>query len=264
MSGTTAKRASTLEHWESYWRGHQDLEAHLLHRRAAGARDPERGPVEGRRVLEVGAGSGRDALGLAQAGAIGMVLDYSPASLELVQRQAREAGHSHPPGAGRRAARCRSATAPSTWSSIRGCSSTSATRMPLLERERSRHRPRRARGGRRAADLPSVHVDEAGSDRRRSLVRGMGDAVHAAGARAPGRAPPGLRVRRTYGEWMVPGLCYRVVRETLRRTVGVSLALEPRGPRWWESGWRAWRASLLRRRFALYTCHVIGTVGEKP
>ena len=74
----------------------------------------------------------------------------------------------------------------------------------------------------------------------------------------------GLRVRRTYGEWMVPGLGYRVVREVLRRTVRWTLPLEPRGPRAWERGWRAWRERLAGRRWALYTCHVIGTVAEKP
>jgi len=74
----------------------------------------------------------------------------------------------------------------------------------------------------------------------------------------------GLTVRRTYGDWMVPGLWYRVLREGLKRTLGVRLPLEPRGPKAWERGWRAWRGWLARRRWALYTCHVIGTVAERP
>ena len=77
-------------------------------------------------------------------------------------------------------------------------------------------------------------------------------------------AASGLVVRRTYGEWMVPGLAYRVLRELLRRGLRVSLPLAPRGPAWWSRGWEALRASLARRRWALYTCHVIGTVAEKP
>ena len=71
-------------------------------------------------------------------------------------------------------------------------------------------------------------------------------------------------MRRTYGEWMVPGLGYRVLREILKRAFGVALPLEPRGPRWWEAGWSALRARLRSRRWALHTCHVIGTVAEKP
>ena len=38
-------------------------------------------------MLEVGAGSGRDTLALVRAGATSVVLDYSPASLALVERR---------------------------------------------------------------------------------------------------------------------------------------------------------------------------------
>jgi hypothetical protein len=73
----------------------------------------------------------------------------------------------------------------------------------------------------------------------------------------------GLGVRRTYGDWMVPGLWYRGLRELLRRALGVRLPREPRGPRWWEDLWSGLRERLRRRRWALYTCHVIGTVAER-
>ena len=46
--------------------------------------------MKGHRVLEVGAGSGRDTLALARAGATAVVVDYAPMSLELVARQARD------------------------------------------------------------------------------------------------------------------------------------------------------------------------------
>jgi hypothetical protein len=73
----------------------------------------------------------------------------------------------------------------------------------------------------------------------------------------------GLAVRRTYGDWMVPGLWYRVLREVLKR-VGITLPLELRGPVWWQRFWRGVRLRLRDKRWALYTCHVIGTVAEKP
>jgi len=63
---------------------------------------------------------------------------------------------------------------------------------------------------------------------------------------------------------MVPGLWYRVTREVLRRGVNIRLPLEPRGPEWWASGWESLRRSLHGRRWALSTCHVIGTVAERP
>ena len=73
----------------------------------------------------------------------------------------------------------------------------------------------------------------------------------------------GLVVRRTYGEWMVPGLWYRGLREVLKR-IGLVLPLEPRGPEWWARGWERLRASLADTALQRWTAHVIGTVGEKP
>jgi SAM-dependent methyltransferase len=72
----------------------------------------------------------------------------------------------------------------------------------------------------------------------------------------------GLEIVRTYGDWMVPGLWYRVVREVLKRGTGLKLPLHPAGPAWWSRGWEGLRARMRRQRWALYTCHVIGTVAR--
>ena len=77
-------------------------------------------------------------------------------------------------------------------------------------------------------------------------------------------AEAGLTVRRTYGEWMVPGLAYRVLREALKRVARVNLPLDPRGPAWWSALWDRARTWASRHRWSLWTSHVIGTVGEKP
>jgi hypothetical protein len=69
-------------------------------------------------------------------------------------------------------------------------------------------------------------------------------------------------VVRTYGDWMVPGLWYRVVRELLKRGLHVRLPLHPKGPAWWSGAWEDFRVSLRGRRWALWTCHVIGTVAR--
>jgi SAM-dependent methyltransferase len=73
-----------------------------------------------------------------------------------------------------------------------------------------------------------------------------------------------LEVRRTYGEWMVPGLPYRALRVLLAKAGIRALPMYPRGPRWWERAWEGLRAGLKERRWALYTCFVIGVVAEKP
>jgi hypothetical protein len=74
----------------------------------------------------------------------------------------------------------------------------------------------------------------------------------------------GLDVRRTYGDWMVPGLFYRAARVTLAKAGIRILPMYPKGPAPWEAFWNGLRDRLRRRRWALYTTHVIGVVARKP
>jgi ubiquinone/menaquinone biosynthesis C-methylase UbiE len=254
-------RASTLGHWESYWRGHQDLDRTY----STGGRLVREilrdGPVEGRRVLEVGAGSGRDALGLVRAGAIAVVIDYSPASLALVRRQAREQGLALGlVQADALALPFRDGAFDVVFH--QGLLEHFRDPLPLLtENARVTHA-----GGRLVVDVPQTFHPY-------TALKQILIAMNRWFAGWETQFTPrqlehlleraGLAVRRTYGEWMVPGLAYRVLRESLK-LLGVRLPLEPRGPRWWEAAWTALRERLLRRRVALYTCHVIGTVAEKP
>ncbi len=256
------RRASTLEHWESYWKGHADLGATYSTGGRLAREILADGPVAGRRVLEVGAGSGRDLLELARAGSVGVVLDYSPASLELVRRQARAQGLA-----------VLLVRADALRMPFRDAAFDVVFHQGLLEHFRD---PRplllenarvAARGGRVVVDVPQTFHPY-------TLMKQILIALNRwfAGWETqftPGQlerllAGSGLRVRRSYGEWMVPGLAYRVLREALKRGLGLALPLDPAGPRFWRAGWEALRARLSRRRWALHTCHVIGTVAEKP
>lgn len=262
MGGIGVARASTLHHWESYWRGHGRIEETYSTGDRLAREILAEGPVAGKTVLEVGAGSGRDALGLVRAGANGVVLDYSPASLELVRRQARARGLAvHLVRADALAMPFRDGAFEVVFH--QGLLEHFRDPMPLL-RENARVT---RRGGRVVVDVPQTfHVY--------TLMKHLLIALDAwfagwetqftPGALERRLREAGLQVRRTYGDWMVPGLGYRLLREWLRRGPHLSLPLEPRGPGWWERGWRAWRAWLARRRWALYTCHVIGTVAERP
>jgi len=261
-SGREPRRASTLEHWESYWKGHADLERTYSTGGRLAREVRAEGPVAGRRVMEVGAGSGRDLLALARDGAIGVVLDYSPASLGLVRRQAREQGV---PVLLVQADALRMPFRDGAFDVVfhQGLLEHFRDPMPLL-RENARVT---ARGGRLVVDVPqAIHPYTAMKKTLIALDRWFAgwETQFTPGGLERRLAACGLTVRRTYGEWMVPGLGYRVLREVLRRGLHLSLPLEPRGPAWWNRGWTALRAGLARRRWALYTCHVIGTVAEKP
>jgi SAM-dependent methyltransferase len=255
-------RASTLDHWESYWRGHPRIEETYSTGDRLAREILADGAVAGAPVLEVGAGSGRDTLALVAAGATGVVLDYSPASLALVREQA------HARGLAVHLVRADALAMPFRDGAFavvfhQGLLEHFRDPMPLL-RENARVT---RRGGRVVVDVPQTfHLYTV---MKKALIAldawfaGWETQFTPAGLERRLRGA-GLTVRRTYGDWMVPGLGYRVLRELLRRGPGVRLPLEPRGPGWWERGWRAWRAWLGRRRWALYTCHVVGTVAERP
>ena len=255
-----ADRVSTLDHWESYWKGHADLDRTYSTGGRLAREILADGPVNGRRVLEVGAGSGRDTVALAREGAIAYVLDYSPMSLELVRRQARAEGIAI------HLVRADALAMPFRDDSLdvvfhQGLLEHFRDPMPLL---RENVRVTR-RGGRVIVDVPQTfHLYTL---MKQSLIAAnrwfAGWETQFTPAQLEARVrEAGLVVRRTYGEWMVPGLGYRVLREVLRRG-GITLPLEPRGPGFWERGWNALRARLGKTRPALWTSHVIGTVGEK-
>jgi len=255
-------RASTLDHWESYWKGHQsDIDDTY----STGGRLVREvladGPVEGRVVMEIGAGSGRDLIALAGLGARGIVLDYSPASLALVKRLAEARGIP-----------VMLVQADATRMPFRDGTIDVSFHQGLLEHFRD---PRplldenarvTAKGGRMIVDVPQTF----------HLYTLMKNALILVNRWFAGWetqftptqlerlcAATGLEVVRTYGDWMVPGLGYRVLREVLKRGLRVRLPLHPKGPAFWSDGWDALRRALRRRRWALWTCHVIGTVARR-
>ena len=260
--GGAPRRVSTLDHWESYWRSHANLDQTYSTGGRLAREIQSDGPVAGRRVLEVGAGSGRDTMALARAGAVAVVVDYAPMSLELVARQSRDQGV---PVALVRADALAMPFRDGAFAVVfhQGLLEHFRDPRPLLS-ECARVTER---GGRMVVDVPQtfhpytvmkqilIALDRWFAGWERQFTPAELERLVAAS---------GLAVRRTYGEWMVPGLAYRVVREVLKRGLGLALPLEPRGPRWWSAMWDGLRARALRRRLALYTCHVIGTVGEKP
>jgi len=261
VGGIGLARASTLEHWESYWRGHSRIEETYSTGERLAREILADGAVRGQPVLEVGAGSGRDTLALVEAGATGVVLDYSPASLALVREQAKARGLTvHLVQADALRMPFRDGAFAVVFH--QGLLEHFRDPMPLLHENARITRP----GGRVVVDVPqTVHLY--------TVMKQILIAFNAWFAGWETQFTPGelerrlreagLAVHRTYGDWMVPGLWYRALRELLKRGPKIVLPLEPHGPAWWENGWRSWRAWLSRRRWALYTCHVIGTVAGR-
>jgi len=254
-------RVSTLDHWESYWKGHADIENTYSTGDRLVREVLADGPVTGTPVLEVGAGSGRDLLGLVRAGGIGVVLDYSPASLAIVQRLAREQGLPvHLVQADALAMPFRDDTFQVVFH--QGLLEHFRDPLPLMKENARITR----RGGRVVVDVPQTfHLYTAMKQVLIAMNKwfaGWETQFTPAGLERVCRAS-GLEVRRTYGDWMVPGLAYRVLRELLKRGLRIRLPLEPNVPVLTPL-MKSIRDGLRGKRWALYTCHVIGTVAEKP
>jgi len=254
-------RVSTLDHWESYWKGHADIENTYSTGDRLVREVLADGPVTGTPVLEVGAGSGRDLLGLVRAGGIGVVLDYSPASLAIVQRLAREQGLPvHLVQADALAMPFRDDTFQVVFH--QGLLEHFRDPLPLMKENARITR----RGGRVVVDVPQTfHLYTAMKQVLIAMNKwfaGWETQFTPAGLERVCRAC-GLTVRRTYGDWMVPGLAYRVLRELLKRGLRIRLPLEPNVPVLTPL-MKSIRDGLRGKRWALYTCHVIGTVAEKP
>ena len=255
-------RVSTLDHWESYWKGHQqDIDDTY----STGGRLVREvladGPVAGKLVMEIGAGSGRDLLELARMGAHGIVLDYSPASLALVKQQSVAQGIP-----------VMFVQADATCMPFRDGAIDVSFHQGLLEHFRD-PRPLLAEnaritrsGGRVLVDVPQTfHLYTVMKNILILMNRWFAgwETQFTVSQLERLVSESGLEVKRTYGDWMVPGLWYRVVREVLKRGFQLRLPLHPAGPGFWARGWEGWRGWLRAQRWALNTCHVIGTVGRR-
>jgi len=255
-------RRSTKIHWERFWGTKKNVDevysnADRILRNLLGVVD-----LQGKRVLEVGAGTGRDSFGLVRHGAEVFQLDYSAASLSIVQALAkREAIKVH---------------------LIRG----DAFLLPFpseifdivfhqgllehfesAEAEKLLEENRRVlkKGGFLLIDVPQRYHPYtllkhfliffnawfAGWEREFSI----GELQRLLRAH-------GFRIVHSYGEWMYPSLFYRIVRELLRR-IGVKLPLYPRLIRPLSELRRAIRERSWRWKITKYTAISIGVVGQK-
>jgi ubiquinone/menaquinone biosynthesis C-methylase UbiE len=255
-AGTEAR-----ERWQRYWADRENIEEVYSNE---GRIIRELMPLvrgQAARVLEVGAGSGRDSVELAGAGASVVVLDYVPSSLETARRVALSAGSEV-------FLVCGDANNMPLKSECfdvvfhQGLMEHFRDPKPLLAENRRVLK----KGGHLLVDVPQKYhiytVVKHVLIVLRKWFAGWETEYTISGLERL-VTKSGFRIVRSYGDWMVPGFFYRSLRYVLARS---GLAVLPKYPCGLGPGRRlgeAMRMWFRRRRLAFYTYHVIGTLARR-
>jgi ubiquinone/menaquinone biosynthesis C-methylase UbiE len=255
-------RESTEAHWTRFWRERADIDAVYDTEGRVVEQILAEGDVRGRTVLEVGAGSGRDSVTLAEGGAHAVVLDYSQASLEVARAVAERAGT--------RVALVRADALhlpfrDGTFDVVfhQGLLEHFRDPMPLLHENA---RVLRA-GGLLLVDVPQrFHLYTAAKHLLIAAGRWFAgwETEFTIGELTRLIERTGLYVTRRYGRWMVPGLFYRGLRLALLKSRVARLPLHPRPVPWITPTLKRAREAFARTPLAFYTYFVIGALGRKP
>ena len=263
-------RSSTPGHWQRFWEQADTLDLDDVYgtdgrmvREIAGHLDPAgTGDLSGRRILEVGAGTGRDAVTLASMGAEVLTLDYVSGSLGLTLKAAGNAGV-------KVAAVCGdgmgSPFADNTFDIVfhQGLLEHFRDPLPMVRDNLRILKP----GGCAVIDVPQTfHYYTLGKQLLIALDKWFaGWETQFTIDQLEGLAKDeGLEIVRSYGDWMVPGLWYRALRKTLLTRTGRKLPMFPEPiPPLARLG-EAWRRAFGRTRLSLYTTPTIGIIARKP
>ena len=255
-------RQATKSHWDNYWKSKNNIHdvysnADRILRNLSSVTD-----LRGKKILEVGAGTGRDSFGLVRQGADVYQLDYLESALAIIRTLSKEEGIRVHPVQGDAFA----LPFPDLTFDV-------VFHQGLLEHFREEEARKLLRenlrvlrhGGFLLVDVPQryhlytvmkrilifFHAWFAGWEREfslpelQSLLRDHG-----------------LTIVHSYGEWMYPSLFYRILREVLLQ-LGIRLPLYPHLGGALTRLRRRIRESASRSRLVSYTSLSIGVIGQK-
>ena len=256
-------KTSTRQHWQDFWDEADRLSLEDVYgndgrivRELFALGDPK-----GKRVLEVGAGSGRDAVALARAGAEVLTIDYVPGSLALTAQVAAETDTPIQPVGGD------ALNKPFPDDSFdlvfhQGLLEHFRDPLPLLREDLRVLKP----GGYLLVDVPQTwHYYTLGKQALIAMGRWFAgwETQFTPSQLERTVVAAGGRVVRTYGDWMVPGLWYRAVRKLTLTRLGLKLPMYPDPVPPLGRAMARWRDAQREKRWALHTMMTIGVVVTK-
>lgn len=256
-------RVTTRGHWQRFWE-----EADRLSLQDVYGNDGRivrelfaLGDLSGKRVLEVGAGTGRDAVALASAGAEVWTLDYVPGSLALTLQAAEQAGVTVRPVGGDAFVK------PFSDDSFdivfhQGLLEHFRNPIDMLREDLRVLKP----GGHLLVDVPQTwHYYTVGKKILIAFDKWFAgwETQFTPGQLEALARQAGGEVVRTYGDWMVPGLWYRALRKTLLAHLGLRLPMTPDPVPALGRAMASWRDRNKDARWAQHTMMTIGVVVTK-
>ncbi len=256
------KRESRRENWETFWKEKENVDEVYSNADRIVRNLLRVGAVRGLKVLEIGAGTGRDSLPLIAHGAHVVQLDYAENSLLILKRIADE-----------RQLPVAVVGGDTFRLPFRDEAFDVVFHQGLLEH--FRHREAEAllrenirvlkRGGHLLVDVPQrYHLYTVAKHLLMALNKWFAGwersfSLHELKA---GMERLGLTPVLSYGEWMYPSFFYRSVREVFKKW-GVRLPLAPQPVRFLSRIRKSCRAALLQTPLPLYTGISIGVIGQK-
>ena len=255
-----AEKKSTRAHWEKFWKEKEEIQEVYSNDDRIYINLIKVTELKNKKILEVGAGSGRDSFQLARAKASVYVLDYSPQALNILKKLNRQNEESVYLIQGD------AFTIPipdETFDIVfhQGLMEHFKDPMPLIQE----HFRILKKDGLLLIDVPQrYHIYTlikhiliffnkwfAGWETEFSINQ-LKQIIERAG----------FEVRHEYGRWMQPSLFYRIFREALKK-IKIQLPLYP--PRFkFSKKIRDWlRDENIRKKWAFYTFLDIGVVGQK-
>jgi ubiquinone/menaquinone biosynthesis C-methylase UbiE len=254
-------KKSTRSNWERFWKSKNQVEevysnSDRVLRNVIGLID-----LQGKKVLEIGAGTGRDSLNMVNYGAEIYLLDYAEHSLRIIKAVVNGKLNVHILGGD-----AFSLPFPDgTFDIVFHQGLLEHFRKPDAERMLKENTRVVKKGGLLLVDVPqrwhiytvikhfliALNAWFAGWERSFSV-----------GELRREMKKQGLTIVHSYGEWMYPSLFYRMMREGLRK-VGIKLPLSPQPIKPLSRLRASIRARLWKRKIIQHTGLSIGVVGKK-
>ncbi len=254
-------RESTKEHWRDYWVTHADADELYSTEGRIVDQLSEVCPIRGQRILEVGAGSGRDSVTLVRMGGEVFVLDYVESSLAVIKGEAQKAGVS-----------AHLVCGDATMMPFRDGALDVVFHQGLMEHFRDpstlleENKRVLVKGGTILIDVPQrYHIYTVVKHILIPLGKWFAgwETEYTVASLERLVTSYGFRLCGSYGDWMVPGFFYRSLRYGLRKVGIARLPKYPRGIPVLRRAAGRFRSWFRKKRLAFYTFAVVGTVARK-